>query len=169
MKEKNDDLADKTNRGVYQTAEEKKREIQENRRLYCFIPKDAPSIWRRVMDVTNGKGICPYRYGKELEEYRSNVPRCLRRMKGFSPDEVAAMLGLEGDNVLYEELYWSGRKPEVDIPEHVQEYEDSLLKAKRSIPIEMEPDFLYLEEQERKREEKERELEKIWYEEVCLY
>lgn len=182
MIEKNDDFAGKVRQKTLQTAEEKKREIQEKRRLYCFIPKDAPPIWRRVMEVTNGKGISPYQkkilgiFGStsngyiELEEYRGNVPRCLRRMKGFAPDEVASMLGLEDDQVLYEKLYWSGRKPEEDVPEYIQEHEDSRLKTnlpkpKYSIPLEMGPDFLWLEEQERKRDE----LEKQWYEEVCLY
>jgi len=157
MKEKNDDLADKVNRWARQIAEEKKREKKEIRKLYLFIPKDAPSSWREVMEVTGGKGICPNRgpFGGfiELEEYRSNVPRCLRRMKkGFRPDEVAAMMGLEDDKALYEELEWNRRIPKVDIPEHIQEREDSLLKAKWAISIEMEPDFIYLEMKKRRRE-----------------
>jgi hypothetical protein len=132
---------------------------------YPFMPKNAPDLWRRVMDVTEGKGVRPYRglFGGfvELEEYRSNVPRCLRRMEGFAPDEVAAMMGLADDKALYEELFWLERQPEVDIPEYIQEREDSCLKAKRPFPIEMEPDFIYLEMKKREREE-------AWAEVFCF-
>jgi hypothetical protein len=110
--------------------------MKKQRNPYPFIPKDAPSIWFRVIDVTNCNKIRPFRgpNGRfiELEEFRSHVPRCLRGMKkGFPPDEVADMLGLEDSQALYKALDWNGRAPERDIPEIEQEYRDSRIRKER--------------------------------------
>jgi hypothetical protein len=77
---------------------------------YRFIPKDAHN-WKKVMDVTSGKGIAPVKVvnpltGKfrffEYEEYRENVPKPLKRLNSpYGPDVVADMLGLEDSNELY--------------------------------------------------------------------
>lgn len=76
---------------------------------YPFLPKNAPQIWRDVMDVTSGKGIRPFKdkiTGKpvEYEEYAHNVPKPLKRKAGYPADEVADMLGLEDSHALYREL-----------------------------------------------------------------
>ncbi|TET78640.1 MAG: hypothetical protein E3J41_04135 [Candidatus Cloacimonadota bacterium] len=82
-------------------------------KYYRFIPKDAHN-WKKVMDVTNGKGIAPFKKisestGKiifvEYEEYKQNIPKPLRRLNSpYEADEVAAMLRLEDSNELYKWL-----------------------------------------------------------------
>ena len=79
-------------------------------KYYRFIPKDAHN-WKKVMDVTSGKGIAPFKKisestGKiifvEYEEYKDYIPKPLRRLNSpYRPDVVADMLGLEDSNELY--------------------------------------------------------------------
>lgn len=96
---------------------------------YPFFPKDAPQVWRDVYDVTGGQGIRPFKdpvvKGKflELEEYRSGVPKQLRRKNGLPPDEVADMLGFESSKELYNALEWTKKKPEMEKPIEVVEAE----------------------------------------------
>lgn len=94
--------------------------VRAPKQQYAFFPKDAPQIWYDVMDVTSGKGIRPFKdaAGKfiEYEEYKSNVPKQLRKKQGLPPDEVADMLGLEDSQALYRELQGK-RVTEVEIPE----------------------------------------------------
>ena len=79
------------------------------RKPYPFIPKDALN-WKKVMDVTSGRGIAPFRKPRialffkdeEDEEYKENVPKPLKRLHSpYAPDEVASMLGLEDSQALY--------------------------------------------------------------------
>lgn len=69
---------------------------------YPFFPLDAPDLWYDVMDRCGG--IRPFKNNIEIEEYRGNVPKPLRRKNGLPPDEVADMLGFEGTNELYDAL-----------------------------------------------------------------
>ncbi|NIO49699.1 MAG: hypothetical protein GTN73_09745 [Candidatus Aminicenantes bacterium] len=92
---------------------------------YRFIPKDADN-WKRVMDITKGKGIAPQKkfYASEsrlteYEEYKENIPKPLRRLNSpYKPDVVAAMLELEDEEALYEWLKY--KKPSTTEAEHNQ-------------------------------------------------
>ena len=58
-------------------------------------------LWKAIK---NRGGIRSYKNGKEYEEYKANVPLGLKRRKGLPPDEMASLLGLEGDQELYRVL-----------------------------------------------------------------
>jgi hypothetical protein len=98
------------------------------RNPYPFIPKHAYN-WKKVMDITNGLGIAPFKkFDKlkmklvfvEYEEYKSNVPKPLKRLNSpFAPDEVADMLGLEDSKHLYEWLEYT--KPLITEQNHLEE------------------------------------------------
>ena len=92
---------------------------------YRFIPKDAHN-WKRVMDITDGKGIAPFKkfsqYKKkvipvEYEEYKGNIPKPLRRLNSpYEPDVVATMLELEDSQALYRWLEY--KIPSITEAEH---------------------------------------------------
>lgn len=96
----------------------KARKARKGQQYPVGMSKHAPQIWRDAWDITSGRGIRPYIdpvTGKwmELEDFRSSIPKPLRRMdKGAFPvDEVTDMLGLEDENSLYDALEWSGKPP----------------------------------------------------------
>jgi hypothetical protein len=75
---------------------------------YAGLPKDA-ELWRRVLDVTAGPGIRPFRNPcggwQELYEFRHHVPILLRNYDdGVPPDCVATSLGFEYNQDLYDAL-----------------------------------------------------------------
>ena len=75
---------------------------------YAGLPKDA-ELWRRILDVTGGRGIRPFRHPcggwQELPEFRLHVPVLLRNYgDGYAPDCVATMLGFEYNQDLYDAL-----------------------------------------------------------------
>lgn len=59
-----------------------------------------------LIDFMKSKGMYlrPYKGKKELEEFRTHVPRELHKKEGQAPDDVASQLGFEGDQALYKAL-----------------------------------------------------------------
>lgn len=76
--------------------------VQLKIKRFPFFPKDAPQIWYDVMEKCGG--IRPFKNDVEIEEYRGNVPKPLRRKAGLPPDEVADELGFEDSNELYKAI-----------------------------------------------------------------
>ena len=64
------------------------------RKRYSFIPRDAWN-WKKVMDITSGRGIAPFRKGRriiEYEEYKENVPKQIKHLRSpHTPNVGAAM------------------------------------------------------------------------------
>ncbi len=110
--------------------------VKPTKQKYPFFPKDAPGIWYDIMDATSGKGIRPFKDARgkfiEYEEYKSNVPKQLRKKQGLPPDEVADMLGLEDSQALYRELQGKAVS-EVEIPEWYQVAEEAKLTAQEPV------------------------------------
>lgn len=107
------------------------------RNPYPFIPKHAYN-WKKVMDITNGLGIAPFKkFDKlkmklvfvEYEEYKGGVPKPLKRLNSpFAPDVVADMLGLEDSKQLYEWLEYT--KPLMTEQNHLEEEIKDFLEEK---------------------------------------
>jgi len=109
--------------------------------IYKFIPKDAPDIWRRVMDVTNGQGIRPHKERggfAKTEEYLS-IPRPLRNAKStYTMDIVADSLGLGTESDLIKAVQWDRTKArklyrETGIPPEIQETPPDIMKIRKSL------------------------------------
>lgn len=110
---------------------------------YPFFPKDAPQVWYDVWDATSGRGIRPFKdpAGKfiELEEYRSGVPKQLRRKDSpYAPDEVADLLRLEDSQQLYRTLRFTEDMREIMKPRdweaEAAAFEEEFARAKVEKP-----------------------------------
>jgi len=93
---------------------------------YPFLPKDAPQIWKDVLDRG---GIRAYKDKYLYEEYLENVDRRLRRRTGLPPDEMAADLGFDSDTELYKSLRY--KKVEEVMPEWAIEAEREKFELER--------------------------------------
>jgi len=87
---------------------------------YAGVPK-GNILWTAILDETGGRGIRPFRHPirgwLELEEFRQHVPRLLRNYSdGVPPDVVAASLGMENSQALYDALdgQWVPREHDGD-------------------------------------------------------
>jgi hypothetical protein len=118
-----------------------KEAIAPKQNIYRFIPADAPDIWRKVMDVTNGQGIRPYKVaGKaaKTEEYLS-IPRPLRNAKSsYTMDIVADSLGLKTESALTDALQWDRIKSRKaiktgEIPPGIEEIPDEIAKIRQDL------------------------------------
>lgn len=113
-------------------------------KYYRFIPKDAHN-WKKVMDITEGKGIAPFKRFSEIkrklipfeyEEYKGNIPKPLRRLNSpYKPDVVAEMLGLEGSNELYKWLEY--KTPSITEAEHNETEGEEFLKREEELAKEI--------------------------------
>lgn len=107
---------------------------------YRFIPKDAHN-WKKVMDITMGKGIAPSKKisnitGKiifvEYEEYKENIPKPLKRLNSpYKTDVVAAMLELEDEEALYRWLEY--KRPSITEAEHNETEGEEFLKREEEL------------------------------------
>lgn len=118
-----------------------KEVIAPKKNIYQFIPKDAPDIWRKVMDVTNGQGIRPYREKGKLaksEEYLS-IPRPLRNTKSsYTMDIVADSLGLETESALVKAVQWDRARTAKmlrasEIPPGIEEIPDEIMSIRKEL------------------------------------
>lgn len=118
-----------------------KEAIAPKQNIYRFIPKDAPDTWRKVMDVTNGQGIRPYKeLGKlaKSEEYLS-IPRPLRNVKSsYTMDVVADSLGLGTESALIEAVQWDRIKSRKairtgEIPPNLEETPPEIMKIRQDL------------------------------------
>jgi len=118
-----------------------KETIAPKKNIYRFIPEDAPDIWRKVMDVTNGQGIRPYRTGGKAvksEEYLS-IPRPLRNAKStYTMDIVADSLGLKTEAALTEALQWNRARVRKlvrtgELPPNLEETPPEIMKIRKDL------------------------------------
>ena len=101
-------------------------------------PAEVPALWHEIYKATKGKMIAPT--SDTMEEWGA-LPRQLKRKSGMKYDEVADVMGREGQNELHNEIMdlefrrAERRAPQEGPPEDVQAMQNEISMAQEKILI----------------------------------